>query len=49
MFIVMLASNALWIYYGFVKSDFAIISTNFLALSLNIAMLIFDFKYNNNK
>jgi len=49
MFIVMLTGNALWIYYGFVKSDIAIISTNFLALGLNIAMLIFHFKYKNNR
>jgi MtN3 and saliva related transmembrane protein len=45
MFIVMLTGNALWIYYGFDKSDIAIISTNFLALSLNIVMLILKFKF----
>jgi MtN3 and saliva related transmembrane protein len=45
MFIVMLSGNALWIYYGFDKSDIAIISTNFLALGLNIAILIAHFKY----
>jgi len=48
MFIVMLTGNALWIYYGFDKSDIAIISTNFLALSLNIFMLILKFRYKEN-
>jgi MtN3 and saliva related transmembrane protein len=45
MFIVMLTGNALWVYYGFDKSDFPIIATNFLALGLNIAMLFCKFKY----
>ena len=45
MFIVMLTGNALWIYYGANKSDIAIISTNILALSLNIIMLFLKFKY----
>ncbi|MCF6405108.1 SemiSWEET transporter [Chitinophaga filiformis] len=48
MFIVMLTGNSLWIYYGFAKSDFPIISTNFLALGLNIAMLVFKYKYRHN-
>lgn len=45
MFIVMLAGNSLWIYYGFGRSDLPIISTNFLSLGLNIAMLAFKYKY----
>jgi MtN3 and saliva related transmembrane protein len=49
MFIVMMTGNALWIFYGFSKSDIAIISTNFLALSLNIVMLILKFRYRENK
>ncbi len=49
MFIVMMTGNSLWIYYGFDKSDIPIISTNFLSLALNIAMLILKFKYRNNK
>jgi MtN3 and saliva related transmembrane protein len=49
MFIVMLTGNALWIYYGFYKSDIAIIVTNFLALSLNIVMLILKYRYKENK
>ena len=49
MFIVMLTGNALWVYYGFSKSDTAVIATNILALSLNIAMLICYFKYKTNQ
>jgi MtN3 and saliva related transmembrane protein len=49
MFIVMMTGNALWIYYGFDKSDIAIISTNFLALALNVVMLILKFRYRENK
>ncbi|KQM69525.1 hypothetical protein ASE74_05935 [Pedobacter sp. Leaf216] len=45
MFIVMMTGNALWVYYGFDKSDVAIISTNFLALGLNITMLVLKYRY----
>jgi len=47
MFIVMLVGNALWVYYGFDKSDLPIIATNFLALGFNIAMLVCKFKFRN--
>jgi len=45
MFIVLMTGNALWIYYGFEKSDIAIISTNFFALVLNIVMIVLKFRY----
>ena len=45
MFIVMMTGNALWMYYGFDKSDIAIISTNFLALGLNITMVILKYRF----
>jgi len=45
MFIVLMTGNALWIYYGFEKSDIAIISTNFFALVLNIIMIVLKFRY----
>lgn len=47
MFIVMLTGNALWIYYGFNKSDLPIVATNFVSLGLNIALIILKFKYKN--
>lgn len=45
MFIVMMTGNALWVYYGFDKSDVAIISTNFLALGLNITMAVLKYRF----
>ncbi len=45
MFIVMLAGNSLWTYYGVAKSDLPIILTNLLALGLNIIMLVLKYKY----
>lgn len=45
MFIVMMTGNALWVYYGLDKSDIAIISTNFLALGLNITMLALKYRF----
>lgn len=45
MFIVMMTGNALWVYYGFDKSDIAIISTNFLALGLNIIMVVLKYRF----
>jgi MtN3 and saliva related transmembrane protein len=45
MFVVLLVGNGLWIYYGFAKSDIPIISTNILAFGLNVAMLVFKYKY----
>ncbi len=47
MFIVMLTGNSLWIYYGFNKSDLPIISTNFVSLGLNIALIVLKLKYKN--
>jgi MtN3 and saliva related transmembrane protein len=49
MFIIMFTGNALWVYYGFNKSDLPIISTNILSLALDTAMLVLKFKYKDNK
>lgn len=45
MFITTITGNSLWIYYGFVKKDAAIIITNILSLGLNITMLVLNFRY----
>ena len=45
MFVVMLAGNALWVYYGVDKNDIPIVATNTFTVCLNIAMLILKFKY----
>ena len=44
MFIVMMTGNALCVYYGFDKSDVAIITTNFLALGMNITMVVLKYR-----
>ena len=45
MFIVLLVGNALWVYYGFDRSDLPIIVTNVLAVMLDITMLALKRKY----
>lgn len=49
MFIILLTGNALWVYYGFDKSDLPIIATNILAVALDITMLILKSKYQGNE
>ncbi|OOQ61507.1 SemiSWEET family sugar transporter [Mucilaginibacter pedocola] len=46
MFIVLLTGNALWVYYGFRRSDIPIIATNVVALALDTTMLALKWKYN---
>jgi MtN3 and saliva related transmembrane protein len=45
MFTVLLAGNALWVYYGFAKSDLPIIATNIVSVILDIIMLLLRFRY----
>jgi MtN3 and saliva related transmembrane protein len=45
MFVIMLTGNALWTYFGFVKSELPIILTNLLALALNAVLIILKIKY----
>lgn len=45
MFITTITGNGLWIFYGFVKKDPAIISTNILSLTLNTTMLVLNIRY----
>ncbi len=49
MFIVMLTGNVLWVFYGFIKTDWAIIITNLFTVALNIIMLVFKVKYKKNE
>lgn len=48
MYIVLLAGNALWVYYGVEKQDIPIITTNLFTIILNVVMLFLKFKYKNN-
>jgi MtN3 and saliva related transmembrane protein len=45
MFLILLAGNSLWIYYGLAKSDVPIISTNIFSLLLNVAMLFCKWRF----
>jgi len=45
MFIVLLAGNGLWVYYGLSKSDIPIYATNIISLLLDMVMLALHFRY----
>lgn len=45
MFVVLMTGNALWIYYGIIKDDFAILATNAFSALLNIVMLVLKYLY----
>jgi MtN3 and saliva related transmembrane protein len=45
MFIVLMTGNALWIYYGITKGDFAIAATNAFSEMLNVVMLVLKYRY----
>lgn len=45
MFLILMLGNALWVYYGITKSDIPIITTSFLSILLNMAMLVLKVKY----
>ncbi|RDC57934.1 hypothetical protein DU508_02995 [Pedobacter chinensis] len=45
MFLVLLAGNGLWCYYGFLISDLPIIITNAFSFSMDILMLILKYVY----
>jgi len=49
MFAVLLTGNALWVYYGFAKSDIPILATNIVSVILDIVMLVLRFRYKHNK
>lgn len=45
MFLVLITGLALWVVYGFIKSDIPIIATNGISFILNSLMLFLYFKY----
>lgn len=47
MYFVLISGLALWVIYGVIKDDIAIIATNCLAFGLNIIMLVLIFRYRN--
>src|SRR3978361_2324606 len=49
MFAVLLTGNALWAWYGFMRSDIPIVATNLLSVFLDLVMLLLRFKYRTKK
>jgi MtN3 and saliva related transmembrane protein len=49
MFAVLLAGNALWAWYGLIKSDLPIMITNLFSVCLDLVMLYLRFKYRAKK
>ena len=45
IFIVLLAGNSLWIWYGIKLNDLPIIATNAFSVVMDIAMLVLKIKY----
>lgn len=45
MFLVLLAGNALWVWYGLQRSDLPVTITNCISVLLDLAMLYLRFKY----
>jgi MtN3 and saliva related transmembrane protein len=48
MLLILFSGLCLWIWYGFLKKDFAIIGTNIFSLVVNILVLFFSIKYKKN-
>lgn len=48
MFVVLLAGNVLWVYYGISKGDLPVYATNIISVLLDITMLTLKFRYKNN-
>jgi MtN3 and saliva related transmembrane protein len=48
MLLVLIAGITMWIWYGFLKTDWPIMITNGFSLLVNITMLILRYKYRNN-
>ena len=48
MLIVLVIGHCLWIYYGLLKEDAIIISSNIFGLAVDIIVCILTFKYKSN-
>jgi MtN3 and saliva related transmembrane protein len=45
MFVSLLTGNALWAWYGVMRSDFPVTATNMVSVLLDLVMLFLRFKY----
>jgi MtN3 and saliva related transmembrane protein len=48
MLLILISGLSLWIWYGIMKKDWAIIGTNIFSLLVNALMVFFSFKYKKN-
>lgn len=48
MLLVLIAGVSLWIWYGYLKTDWPILVTNCFSLLVNVTMLLLRYKYRNN-
>jgi MtN3 and saliva related transmembrane protein len=46
-FLVLLTGLALWVVYGFLKTDWPLIITNVVALLINLTMILLSVRYKN--
>lgn len=45
IFILLIAGNGLWVYYGILRDDLPLIITNSFSFAVDVFMLILKFKY----
>ena len=45
MFFILFVGNALWVWYGVMKSDVPVMATNIVSVILDAVMLILRFRY----
>lgn len=45
MLLVLFTGLAFWIWYGFLKNDWAVIITNIFSMLVNVVMIFFSVKY----
>lgn len=48
MFVILLAGNGLWAWYGILKEDMPIIITNAFAVLMDIVMIVLKMKFGKN-
>lgn len=49
MFVSLLTGNALWTWYGLLRSDLPVAATNMVSVILDLVMLFLRFKYRGKK
>jgi len=47
IFVILIAGNSIWGYYGFLKKDIPLIAASIFAVSINAVMLFLKIKFSN--